>query len=145
MSGSSETLLRRVNPEEIGRDRRDPVDAGTLQEAARIVDDVRDGGERAARAWAERFGERRGGEPLVLGPPDMRTALEALGPRERGVLERAAERIRSFAEAQRRAVREVDVAIPGGRAGHSVEPVTSAGCYAPCGRYPLPSSALMTA
>ncbi len=35
--------------------------------------------------------------------------------------------------------------MPGGRAGHTVVPVQAAGCYAPGGRYPLPSSALMTA
>lgn len=36
------------------------------------------------------------------------------------------------------------VDIPGGQAGHSVAPVSVAGCYAPGGRYPLPSSVLMT-
>jgi histidinol dehydrogenase len=56
-----------------------------------------------------------------------------------------AERIAGFARAQRDALREVDVAVPGGRAGHRVTPVARAGCYAPGGRYPLPSSVLMTA
>ncbi len=37
------------------------------------------------------------------------------------------------------------VPIPGGKAGHTVAPVDVAGCYAPGGRYPLPSSVLMTA
>jgi len=35
--------------------------------------------------------------------------------------------------------------IPGGRAGHTVSPCKAAGCYAPGGRYPLPSSVIMTA
>lgn len=35
--------------------------------------------------------------------------------------------------------------IPGGVAGHTVSPCKTAGCYAPGGRYPLPSSVLMTA
>ena len=35
-------------------------------------------------------------------------------------------------------------AVAGGRAGHTVTAVESAGCYAPGGRYPLPSSVLMT-
>src|SRR5690606_33041874 len=43
------------------------------------------------------------------------------------------------------ALGEVDVAFEGGRAGHRVLPVARAGCYAPGGRYPLPSSVLMTA
>jgi phosphoribosyl-ATP pyrophosphohydrolase/phosphoribosyl-AMP cyclohydrolase/histidinol dehydrogenase len=35
--------------------------------------------------------------------------------------------------------------IPGGEAGHTCLPVCSVGCYAPGGRFPLPSSVLMTA
>jgi histidinol dehydrogenase len=35
--------------------------------------------------------------------------------------------------------------IPGGEAGHTIAPMATAGCYAPGGRYPLPSSVLMTA
>merc|ERR1719421_358569 len=37
------------------------------------------------------------------------------------------------------------MSIPGGEAGHTISPVNAAGCYAPGGRYPLPSSVLMTA
>jgi histidinol dehydrogenase len=35
-------------------------------------------------------------------------------------------------------------AVPGGRGGHTCAAVLAAGCYAPGGRYPLPSSVLMT-
>jgi phosphoribosyl-ATP pyrophosphohydrolase/phosphoribosyl-AMP cyclohydrolase/histidinol dehydrogenase len=39
----------------------------------------------------------------------------------------------------------VTVTLPGGAAGHWIAPLERAGCYAPGGRYPLPSSVLMTA
>jgi hypothetical protein len=39
----------------------------------------------------------------------------------------------------------VSIKIPGGTAGHTISPCHTAGCYAPGGRYPLPSSVLMTA
>jgi phosphoribosyl-ATP pyrophosphohydrolase/phosphoribosyl-AMP cyclohydrolase/histidinol dehydrogenase len=55
-----------------------------------------------------------------------------------------AARIRYFAEAQREALVDVDVEVTGGRAGHRWVPVASVGAYAPGGRYPLPSSVLMT-
>jgi hypothetical protein len=61
------------------------------------------------------------------------------------VLERTASRIRSFALAQKHALQPMEVAVPGGKAGHSLAAVDVAGCYAPGGRYPLPSSVLMTA
>lgn len=42
-------------------------------------------------------------------------------------------------------MRDIEVKVPGGVAGHHVVPVERAGCYAPGGRFPLPSSVLMTA
>jgi phosphoribosyl-ATP pyrophosphohydrolase/phosphoribosyl-AMP cyclohydrolase/histidinol dehydrogenase len=43
------------------------------------------------------------------------------------------------------AVSVTEMAIGGGKAGQLVAPMEVAGCYAPGGRYPLPSSVLMTA
>jgi len=139
--------LPRRSPAEIlsGRAARPVVPDEAAQAAERIVRDVRDRGEPAVRELAERFGERAPGQPLALGRDAMSAALERIDPADRASLERAAGRIRTFAQAQRAAVRDIDVPTPGGRAGHTVIPVTSAGCYAPGGRHPLPSSALMTA
>jgi len=137
--------LRRIGPDDVNRLEREPVDATTLSAAANIVDQVRTGGERALRALAERFGDRRKGEPLVLGPSDLAAARTRLPAEHRELLERTAERIDAFARAQRAALVDIDVAVPGGRAGHRVAPVDRAGCYAPGGRFPLPSSVLMTA
>lgn len=145
MTERTGVMLKRVRPGDLGRAIRPPVDGETLRLASEIVESVRAGGESAVRAYAERFGERGPGELILLGRAAMSAALETLDAGERGVLERTAERIRVFAQAQRDAVRPVDVAVPGGRAGHDVLPVRSAGCYAPAGRYPLPSSVLMTA
>jgi phosphoribosyl-ATP pyrophosphohydrolase/phosphoribosyl-AMP cyclohydrolase/histidinol dehydrogenase len=138
-------LLRRVEPSEIRRARPSPVDDQTLAAAAEIVRIVRDQGEPAVRHYAERFGERRPGEPLCLDRSEMRAALGSLVPEDRGALERAHERILAFASAQRRTLHDLEWPIPGGRAGHTIEPIEAVGCYAPAGRYPLPSSVLMTA
>lgn len=145
MNASFRSNLKRVSPNEIRRELQPPVDHVTLTAAGRIVDRVRDEGEDAIRTFAERFGERMPGDPLVLGRAEMQEALASLSMQERDVLNRAGERIRTFAQEQRDAIRSIDVAIPGGRAGHTVEPIQNAGCYAPAGRYPLPSSVLMTA
>ena len=75
----------------------------------------------------------------------MRTALDAVPAADRAILESAAVRIRAFARAQREALLDTEIAIPGGRAGHRFIPLARAGCYVPGGRYPLPSSLLMTA
>ena len=68
-----------------------------------------------------------------------------MAPPDRDRLERIGRRIRDFAAAQRNALTPLEVEVPGGAVGHRVDPVDAAGCYAPGGRYPLPSSVLMTA
>ncbi len=142
---SESAWLKRIAESELSRAVRPPVDEETLRAAGEIVGRVRDEGVEAVRAYAERFGERRAGEALVLGRGAMSASFDALAGETRELLERVGERIRRFAESQRRAILPVEVPIAGGRAGHSVEAVASAGCYAPAGRYPLPSSVLMTA
>lgn len=57
----------------------------------------------------------------------------------------AQDRVEAFAKAQRAAISDTSTSIPGGKAGHTVSPMSAAGCYAPGGRYPLPSSVIMTA
>lgn len=138
-------MLRLVDAQEILGRSVDPFDADTLAQSRAVVEAVRTNGEAAVRAQAERFGELEPGGSLVADRAAMERALDAIDPDVRGVLERAADRVRRFAEAQRGCLTDLDTDVPGGRAGHTVSPVDVAGCYAPGGRYPLPSSVLMTA
>jgi phosphoribosyl-ATP pyrophosphohydrolase/phosphoribosyl-AMP cyclohydrolase/histidinol dehydrogenase len=138
-------LLPPRTADEISRRRPTTVPAEALAAAAAIVAAVRRGGESAVREQAERFGELQSNEPIVIQRPALEQALCRLDQADRGRLERVAGRIRTFAETQRGALSELTVGIPGGKAGHTVAPVERAGCYAPGGRYPLPSSVLMTA
>jgi histidinol dehydrogenase len=133
-------MLNRVEPEALVRG-----EAAQTAAVAQIVADVQQGGERALRAYALKFGDRQPGEPLVVQRSVLQAALEELDPGLRGLLERTAGRIRTFAEAQMAAFGGVVVPVPGGEAGLRYAPVRAAGCYAPGGRYPLPSSVLMTA
>lgn len=135
--------LRRVGLEEIGRRGRPADDPACEATARRIMDEVRDGGEAAlARLVAELDGNAG---RLWYGPDDFASALQSIPAAERGALERAAGRVGAFAAAQLASLGTVDLAVPGGRAGHEVLPVERAGCYVPGGRYPLPSTVLMTA
>lgn len=136
--------MRRPSLEQLLAARRDPVDPETLAAAGRIVAEVRDGGEAALRAWAEKLGDIQPGAPLVIERPALEAAAAALDPEDRALLERTRDRIAAFARAQRAALGPVEVPVPGGRAGLRYQPVDVAGCYAPGGRYPLPSSVLMT-
>jgi histidinol dehydrogenase len=139
------TLLARKTPAQIRRERHEAVDAVTLAGAAEIVNGVRTGGDAALRMYAERFGDVTAGAPLLIDKAELRRALDRIDRSDRQLLERTAGRIEAFARAQRGAITDVRVAVQGGEAGHTVAPVERAGCYAPGGRFPLPSSVLMTA
>ncbi|MBK7403307.1 MAG: histidinol dehydrogenase [Phycisphaerales bacterium] len=138
-------LLRLVAAGEVPQGRRSAIDPATLAAASAIVEDVRVRGPAAVRFHAERLGDLAPGAPLVVERAELRRAFDGLDSEDRAVLERAAARIRAFAEAQRACLHELTLAVPGGHAGHIVAPVERAGCYAPGGRFPLPSSVLMTA
>ena len=145
MDGRALSRLRRIGLAELAEARSRARDAEAEETASRIVSDISSRGERAVREWAEKLGELKAGDPLVIGRPGLEAALASLPSEERGLLERARDRVAAFAQAQRAALRDIDVPVPGGRAGHTFIPVSRAGCYAPGGRFPLPSSAIMTA
>ena len=136
--------LRRL--EEVAGRHRTGIDPEAASVAAGILARLEDGGAAELRSLVDEFGERPAGMDLILTPDDLAAAFARLSDEEQARLTRIADRIRTFAEAQLATIGELDgVPVPGGRAGHTVSPVDRAGCYAPGGRYPLPSSVLMTA
>jgi phosphoribosyl-ATP pyrophosphohydrolase/phosphoribosyl-AMP cyclohydrolase/histidinol dehydrogenase len=139
-----ELLLKRIKADEIADSRARGRDIEAEEGAAKIISDVALRGEAAVRDWSEKMGELKPSDPLVIGRAGLEAALASLDRGRRETLERAAARVTAFAKAQREALRDLDVAVPGGRAGHRFVPVSRAGCYVPGGRFPLPSSAIMT-
>jgi len=110
-----------------------------------IVEDVRRRGEDAVRRHAERLGDVEVGGELYLTRGELRERRGDVSRDVLALLERTAERIGLFASAQRDSIREVSITQQGVRCAQELAPVDTAGCYAPGGRFPLPSSVLMTA
>lgn len=137
-------LLRRVTPAGLNGARPAPAGADEGKIAADIVESVRNGGEEALRAHAEDLGDIDPGRSLTVDRDDLRTAFESLESSDRELLVRVHKRIETFARAQREGLSDLNISIEGGQAGHRWIPVNSVGAYAPGGRYPLPSSVLMT-
>lgn len=126
-------------------ERSNPSLPGEVRTQVRaIVEEVRQGGEAAARAFGIRFGDLREDGPVVLGPDELAKAFERLDASSQQVLTQTHARIFRFAAAHRASIQDLIIDVPGGKAGIRHEPVASAGCYAPGGRFPLPSSVLMT-
>lgn len=138
-------LLPNRTPEDVAPAGRLALDEAALASASVIVNDVRTRGEVALREHAERLGDIQPGESWYVPGEALQPYLAELSPSDRGVLDRAHQHIRSFAEGQRACLSEFQQPVAGGMIGHQVAPVARAGCYAPGGRFPLPSSVLMTA
>ncbi|MCY3610983.1 MAG: histidinol dehydrogenase [Gemmatimonadetes bacterium] len=137
--------LRRVAAADVGRERQPAVPREIIPAVLEIIEAVRERGEDVLREYAERWDGLEAGGALVRTRGEMEAALDSLPRADRDVLERTAGRIEHFARAQMEAAAPVSVAVEGGTAGDRVVPVRVAGCYAPGGRFPLPSSVLMTA
>ncbi len=137
-------VLKRVERGQVRARRQGAFDAETLSQAQEIVDDVRRRGADALRAYGARLDGLTPEEPLVRERAELEAAVAELAVERRDLLERCADRIRRFADAQRGCLTDLSYEIPGGRTGHTVLPLERAGCYVPGGRYPLVSSMLMT-
>jgi histidinol dehydrogenase len=94
--------------------------------------------------YATEFDGLPGAEALRVTPPEMVAAWKGLDPALREALKTAASQIRSFAKRQMPASWSMSP-LRGLKTGQLVRPLGSVGCYVPSGRYPLPSTLLMTA
>jgi len=108
-----------------------------------IVEDVRTQDDRALLKYAAKFDGLAKGATLRVSPEEMQAAWEATAPELRAAMELARANIRAFAEAQKPA-EWTRAAGDGVKVGQVVRPLESVGCYVPGGRYPLPSTLLMT-
>ena len=118
----------------------------TLDQASAITNAVKSGGEDALIEYALKFKDLESKEqPYIVSRAEMKAAFDQLPKSEQELLNRTADRIFHFATKQRVCLTAMETDIIGGRGGHRVSAVDVAGCYAPGGRYPLPSSVLMTA
>jgi histidinol dehydrogenase len=125
-------------------DRRHAGYERVLPQARRIVDAVRQGGDAALLRFRARLDDIPSQVPLRISESEMRVAWDATPPPLRQALKTAAKNIRKFAAKQ--LPRNFDISpTPGVTTGQRVIPLSSAGCYVPSGRYPLPSTLLMTA
>lgn len=138
--------LRVVGPDEVQSLQLDPVDPVARDQAAAIIAEVRQKGAAGLIEVAHRLRDIESlNAQIYFSREDLRKAFDTLDAATQQVLHNTAERIRAFAVQQRSSIVDMTTTIPGGRAGHTIAPVDTAGCYAPGGRYPLPSSVLMTA
>lgn len=121
--------------------RNQSTDNTRVRNVQRIVDDVRQHGDSAVRKYARRFDKLRG--PVELSFDEIRDGAKATPPAVRKAIREAARHIRRVSVKQIPQSWRTTV-VPGVTIEQRVTPLDRVGCYVPGGRYPLPSSLLMT-
>lgn len=121
--------------------RSQSTDNTRVRNVQRIVDDVRQHGDSAVRKYARRFDKLRG--PVELSFDEIRDGAKATPPAVRKAIREAARHIRRVSVKQIPQSWRTTV-VPGVTIEQRVTPLDRVGCYVPGGRYPLPSSLLMT-
>jgi histidinol dehydrogenase len=131
---------------------RGATDLAKVEPAVRrVVREVRRNGDRAVRRYATRWDGLGKTEPLRVPEADLHEAWEQTDPELQDAIKHAARNIRRYAEWQAPQDKDKDrnkewrrEIQPGVSVGQLVRPLESVGCYVPGGRYPLPSTLLMT-
>jgi histidinol dehydrogenase len=124
------------------------TDAGIEQAVAGILADVQQRGDAAVLEYTNRFDMKAASmSELELRPQELKAAFEGLPTKQRDALQAAAQRVRSYHEAQKKAsgeswsYRDAD----GTLLGQKVTPLDRVGIYVPGGKAAYPSSVLMNA
>jgi histidinol dehydrogenase len=117
-------------------------DRATRSSVAAIVSAVRRQGDKALLSYARKFDNLDG--PLEVSKDEIEEGAARVPPRVRAAIAAAAKNIQKVARRQRPHGWRM-ATQPGVVVEQRVTPLDRVGCYVPGGRYPLPSSLLMTA
>ncbi len=121
-----------------------PAPPGLLESVERVVKAVRDGGDPALLEMTARFdGVKLDPGRLEVTEDARLAAWAALENGARNALEKSAHRISEFARLSLAVDWQAEIA-PGVVVGQSWRPLETVGIYVPGGRFPYPSTVLMT-
>jgi len=129
-NGDKKTVLNHITPTEVAVEIKDPVDPTALEQAKAILDELRAGGPATGvvnSAKLLEIGKRLGdigkdATTYLVSSEECKAAFDALSDEHRSALVNIHARVKAFAEAQRKTVTDMEMDIPGGKAGHTVSP-----------------------
>ncbi len=120
------------------------ADRQTRHTVEAILEDIQARGDTAVRDLSIKF-DKWDPPSFRLRPDEITSLMNTLPTQVIEDIKFAQAQIRRFAEAQKSALRDVEIeTLPGIRLGHKNIPVDSVGCYVPGGRYPMVASAHMS-
>jgi len=119
-------------------------DAAVRKTVEATLSDIETRGEAAIRELSAKFDKY---EPanFRLSASEIEAAMQKVSTRDMEDIKFAQTQIRTFAEAQRASMTDIEVeTMPGVILGHKNIPVQSVGCYVPGGKFPMVASAHMS-
>jgi sulfopropanediol 3-dehydrogenase len=120
------------------------ADRHVRQTVEAILEDVGERGDAAVRELSVKF-DKWSPASFRLSGEEIGALIDSLPTQVIDDIKFAQTQIRRFAEAQKAALRDIEVeTLPGIRLGHKNIPVGGVGCYVPGGRYPMVASAHMS-
>jgi sulfopropanediol 3-dehydrogenase len=120
------------------------ADRKVRQTVESILEDIAARGDAAVRDLSAKF-DNWTPPSFRLRPDEVESLMATLPAQVIEDIKFAQTQIRTFAQAQKNALKDIEVeTLPGIRLGHRNIPVASVGCYVPGGRYPMVASAHMS-
>lgn len=134
------TILKAGKPQS----ERAQDDAKVRQTVEATLADIEARGDAAVRDLSEKF-DNYAPASFRLSQSEIDAAMSKVSPRDMDDIKFAQTQIRSFAQAQRASMVDIEVeTMPGVILGHKNIPVQSVGCYVPGGKFPMVASAHMS-
>jgi histidinol dehydrogenase len=132
LSNATGGILQKITPSEVTLEIKDPVNPKALEQAKAILGEIVVGNTDNGRVnptklleVAKRLRDVDADctiDDLIVSKSACRKAYENLAPDEKTALNNMHYRIKTFAELQRASVKDTEMEIPGGKAGHTVSP-----------------------
>lgn len=132
---TTENLLTCITPEEVVMECKDPVDPTALEQAKAILSELTTSGSGTVDTVklvevAQRLGDiPKDQDSFLVTKEACQSAYENLSSTDRAALDNIHARVKAFADAQRRSVTDMEMDIPGGKAGHTVSPCKGASYF----------------
>ena len=128
----------------ISAEARAQDDAKVRATVETILADIERRGDAAVRELSEKF-DRYAPASFRLTEREIEASVSKVATRDLDDIRFAQTQVRSFAQAQKDSMRDIEVeTLPGVVLGHRNIPVSSVGCYVPGGKYPMVASAHMS-
>src|SRR5258706_6964581 len=117
------------------------IDPEIQRTVINIIEQIATEGDKALQRLSAKF-DKWDRENFRLSKTEVEQTLDSVPKSVIHDIEFAQKQIRTFAQAQRTALKDIEVeTLPGVRLGHKNIPVNSVGAYVPGGRYPMVAAA----